>query len=91
MTDKRPDKNQEIRPSRRQRSRPMPYLLAGMLFVFGILALLLATATLYAPESVHPLEIDPNPLFGLTAIAASGVFAVFASFMIYLYARKGGI
>jgi len=91
MTNKRPDENQDIRPSRRQRSRPMPYLLAGMLFVFGMLALLLSMLTLYAPESVHPLEVDPNPLFGLTVIAASGVFAVLASFLIYFYARKGGL
>ena len=69
----------------------MPYFIAGILFVSGTLALLLSILTLYAPESVNPLEIDPNPLFGLTAIGASGVFAVLASFLIYFYARKGGL
>lgn len=87
-----PDESRERmpRPSNR-RTRSVPRLLAAAIFVLGSLIIGVAVLSMYEPETVDPVGVDPNPLFGLTMLTAAGVSLVLFSILLYLYARRSGV
>lgn len=77
--------------SRRQRSPSVVRRLAAVIVVAGFLALGFVLLNLYVPALSGGVGIDPDPLFGLTNIAAAGIAAILFGGLLYLYANRANV